>query len=63
MSWNEELGEWQLKCIAYTGNNMKKESIVNLEDSEVDQVSAVTFSLILDSTIPHNIASFGSINI
>ncbi|CAF0841159.1 unnamed protein product [Brachionus calyciflorus] len=22
--WNEELGEWQLKCIAYTGNNMRK---------------------------------------
>uniref|UniRef100_A0A0N5AMW0 Kinesin-like protein n=1 Tax=Syphacia muris TaxID=451379 RepID=A0A0N5AMW0_9BILA len=21
--WNEELGEWQLKCIAYTGNNMR----------------------------------------
>lgn len=37
MTWNEELGEWQLKCIAYTGNNMKKENSVNLEDSEVDQ--------------------------
>ena len=24
ISWNEELGEWQLKCIAYTGNNIRK---------------------------------------
>ncbi|CAH8530819.1 unnamed protein product [Heterobilharzia americana] len=24
VQWNEEIGEWQLKCIAYTGNNMRK---------------------------------------
>ena len=24
--WNEDLGEWQLKCIAYTGNHMRKQS-------------------------------------
>lgn len=24
VSWNEELGEWQLKFVAYTGNNMRK---------------------------------------
>ena len=24
--WNEDIGEWQLKCVAYTGNNMRKES-------------------------------------
>ncbi|KAL0269802.1 UNVERIFIED_CONTAM: hypothetical protein PYX00_007412 [Menopon gallinae] len=23
--WNEDIGEWQLKCVAYTGNNMKKQ--------------------------------------
>ncbi|XP_017862241.1 PREDICTED: kinesin-like protein KIF3A [Drosophila arizonae] len=23
-SWNEDIGEWQLKCVAYTGNNMRK---------------------------------------
>lgn len=22
--WNEDIGEYQLKCVAYTGNNMKK---------------------------------------
>lgn len=24
VSWNEDLGEWQLKFVAYTGNNMRK---------------------------------------
>jgi len=24
--WNEEIGEWQLKFVAYTGNNMRKQS-------------------------------------
>lgn len=22
--WNEDIGDWQLKCVAYTGNNMRK---------------------------------------
>jgi len=22
--WNEDIGEWELKCVAYTGNNMRK---------------------------------------
>lgn len=26
--WNEDVGDWQLKCVAYTGNNMRK----NLQD-------------------------------
>lgn len=26
VSWNEEIGEWQLKFVAYTGNNMRKVS-------------------------------------
>jgi kinesin family protein 3/17 len=24
--WNEDIGEWQLKCVAYTGNNMRRRS-------------------------------------
>jgi kinesin family protein 3/17 len=32
VAWNEELGEWQLKCVAYTGNNMRKQ-----KDAEVDK--------------------------
>ncbi|VDL88611.1 unnamed protein product [Schistocephalus solidus] len=30
VNWNEEIGEWQLRCIAYTGNNIHK-----LESDEV----------------------------
>ncbi|XP_043838292.1 kinesin-like protein KIF3A isoform X3 [Dromiciops gliroides] len=26
--WNEDIGEWQLKCVAYTGNNMRKQTPV-----------------------------------
>ena len=26
VQWNEEIGEWQLRCVAYTGNNMRKSS-------------------------------------
>lgn len=25
--WNEEIGEYQLKCVAYTGNNMRKRQV------------------------------------
>ncbi|CAM9210234.1 unnamed protein product [Lampetra planeri] len=24
--WNDDIGEWQLKCVAYTGNNMRKQT-------------------------------------
>ncbi|XP_064636553.1 kinesin-like protein KIF3A isoform X2 [Lineus longissimus] len=24
--WNEDIGEWQLKCVAYSGNNMRKQT-------------------------------------
>ncbi|KAF6212338.1 hypothetical protein GE061_012860, partial [Apolygus lucorum] len=26
--WNEDIGEWELKCVAYTGNNMKKSDVI-----------------------------------
>ena len=32
ITWNEEIGEWQLKCIAYTGNNMNKDSSANNDE-------------------------------
>ncbi|OXU24036.1 hypothetical protein TSAR_014253 [Trichomalopsis sarcophagae] len=31
--WNEDIGEWQLKCVAYTGNNMRK-SQMHLSNGE-----------------------------
>ena len=31
IQWNEEIGEWQLRCVAYTGNNMRKSSQASQE--------------------------------
>lgn len=28
VSWNDEMGDWELKCIAYTGNNMRKRDAI-----------------------------------
>jgi len=36
--WNEDIGEWQLKCVAYSGNNMRKESSLP-EKSKVHFIS------------------------
>lgn len=41
VQWNEDIGEWQLKCIAYTGNNMCKQTSVTdrsrlQENAELD---------------------------
>lgn len=36
--WNEDIGEWQLKCVAYTGNNMKKQQAL-LTSSYAHEVS------------------------
>jgi len=33
--WNDDLGEWQLKCVAYTGNNMKKPKENDKEKNKV----------------------------
>lgn len=35
--WNEDIGEWQLKCVAYTGNNMRKTTIPEKKSSGKDQ--------------------------
>nr|AUN27681.1 kinesin-like protein KIF3A [Phascolosoma esculenta] len=32
--WNEDIGEWQLKCVAYTGNNMRKQTPLPDKDRE-----------------------------
>ncbi|XP_067948401.1 kinesin-like protein KIF3A [Watersipora subatra] len=36
--WNEDIGEWQLKCVAYSGNNMRKQTPA--PDKEHDKVEA-----------------------
>lgn len=35
--WNEDIGEWQLKCVAYTGNNMRKAQAAPTVGSNKDQ--------------------------
>lgn len=35
--WNEEIGEWQLKCVAYTGNNMRKNISEQQKHSKEDK--------------------------
>ena len=40
--WNEDIGEWQLKCVAYTGNNMRKQ----LDSENIEKETQVcTFSM------------------
>ncbi|XP_014678184.1 PREDICTED: kinesin-like protein KIF3A [Priapulus caudatus] len=35
--WNEDIGEWQLKCVAYTGNNMRKQPANGGRDAPPEQ--------------------------
>ncbi|XP_053680030.1 kinesin-like protein KIF3A [Anopheles nili] len=45
--WNEDIGEWQLKCVAYTGNNMRKnipEPKVNTKETDLVDLSHVYLS-------------------
>jgi kinesin family protein 3/17 len=44
--WNEDIGEWQLKCVAYTGNNMRKNipEQKSLKDPEFVDLSHVYLS-------------------
>ena len=36
VAWNDDIGEWQLRCVAYTGNNMRKQT--PQPDKEKDKV-------------------------
>ena len=45
--WNEDIGEWQLKCIAYTGNNIRKAQATTEVESDKD-VSNICFLLFLN---------------
>lgn len=40
--WNEDIGEWQLKCVAYTGNNMRKQT--QADDKKRNKVHEVDLS-------------------
>ncbi|KAL3880211.1 hypothetical protein ACJMK2_032468 [Sinanodonta woodiana] len=36
--WNDDIGEWHLKCVAYTGNNMRKQSPQPDKDKEKNEM-------------------------
>lgn len=42
-TWNEDIGEWELKCVAYTGNNMRK-IVPQPEDTTATQIAQPDFS-------------------
>ncbi|XP_053399580.1 kinesin-like protein KIF3A isoform X2 [Mercenaria mercenaria] len=37
VAWNDDIGEWQLRCVAYTGNNMRKQTPQPDKDKEKGQ--------------------------
>ncbi len=40
--WNEDIGEWQLRCVAYTGNNMRKRTpSAGKEKNDLEDLSYV----------------------
>ena len=43
VSWNEDIGEWQLKCVAYTGNNMRKRAESEEREREMTLESDMTY--------------------
>ncbi|XP_065335163.1 kinesin-like protein KIF3A isoform X2 [Cloeon dipterum] len=45
--WNEDIGEWQLRCVAYTGNNMRKQIPFNETSHENDLMEPNLSSLYL----------------
>lgn len=43
VAWNEDIGEWQLKCVAYTGNNMRKRAESEEREREAAMESDMNF--------------------
>ena len=42
VTWNDDIGEWQLRCVAYSGNNMRKQSPQPDKDKEKVGITAET---------------------
>jgi kinesin family protein 3/17 len=40
--WNDDIGEWQLKCVAYSGNNMMK---TQQKDQDKNYTNFIVFGL------------------
>lgn len=43
VQWNDDIGEWQLRCVAYTGNNMRKQT--PQPEKEKEKVTEFHFDL------------------
>ena len=52
--WNEEIGEWQLRCVAYTGNNMRKQTPMPDRDKKVPHLLSSPTRLVLYLSPPTN---------
>ena len=46
-TWNESSGEWDLRCVAYTGNNMRKVNADEEEDQMEVSAHLLLFALLL----------------
>ena len=43
VQWNEEIGDWQLRSVAYTGNNMRKHDPVKDDlDGSMSKVALIS---------------------
>ncbi|XP_002167125.3 kinesin-like protein KIF3A [Hydra vulgaris] len=52
--WNEEIGEWQLFYVAYTGNNMRKlESSPEKDNKKVNELDLSGVYLTYSKNLPH----------
>nr|ACE75286.1 kinesin-like protein KIF3A [Glyptapanteles flavicoxis] len=52
--WNEDIGEWQLKCVAYTGNNMRKAQTTTSIGTAKDQPQLDLSNIYLTYNEPEN---------
>ena len=50
--WNEDIGEWQLKCVAYTGNNMSKTQGHAGPGRDLQEVRVVRSVWVLFNVVP-----------
>lgn len=48
--WNDDIGEWQLKCVAYTGNNMRKAQVIPPigNNRDVSYLTIFIIAIVLD---------------
>ena len=60
VSWNDDIGDWELKCIAYTGNNMRKRE--NLDTNTENKVKYDTWHGEVQGKMTRWVESYSAIN-